>query len=195
MTSIYAPIITADDVETAVKATLRLWCTTYTDEVGRQKSVTLPPVNYYGGTEVDLSNVNTFPALAVVCPGLVGEPIRHGDGTQDAVWAVGVGVVVADVMASKALVAAKLYGAAIRTLMIQHGSLGGFAAQTVWTDEQSASEGYELDRWVASCTLMFDVRVNAVADRFGGPTTPPADPTVGVTEGSVAMTGITLTHF
>ena len=190
--SLYGPIITADDVETAVKTTLRAWCTTYTDEVARQKGVDLPPINYYGGTEIDLSNVNSFPALAVVCPGVVGEPLRHGDGTQDAIWAVGVGVIVAETVAYKALTLAKLYGAAVRALLVQQGSLGGFAVQTFWTDEESASEGFELDRWMASCSLQFEVKVAAVVNRFGGPTSPPANPTVPLTGPAVASTSFTL---
>lgn len=194
MTSLYGPIVTADDVEAAVKTTLRAWCTTYTEEVARQKGVTLPPINYYGGTEIDLSDVNTFPALVVVCPGIVGEPVRHGDGSQDATWAVGVGVVVAETVAYKALTLAKLYGAAVRALLVQQGSLGDFAVQTTWTDEESASEGFELDRWMASCTLQFEVTVTAVVNRFGGPTTPPANPTVPLNGPAVATTSFTLGH-
>lgn len=195
MTSIYGPIVTGDDVEAAAKTTIGLWIPAYVDEVARQKGATLPPVRHYGVTYPDPGDTGSqYPSLAIYSPGITGEPIRHGDGRQDATWALGVGVVVADTVNYKALRLAKLYGAALRALLVQKGSLGGFATSTQWVDEETTSLGYELDRWIADCTLMFEVRVNAVVNRFGGPTTPPPDPTVPIVEGTVQSTHTTLTR-
>jgi hypothetical protein len=126
-----------------------------------------------------------LPAVIVVSPGLNGPPMERGSGQVDAVWAVGVGVVVAAKTSDDAQRLAKLYGAAVRSLLVQKGSLGGFATSTTWTDEETTPYAFDATKAVAQCVLMFEVYVSGVVSRFGGPATPPVDPTAPATVGTV----------
>lgn len=195
MTTLYQPIVTGVQVRDALTATIQAWANAYTDEVGRQHSVTLPPIRTYG---VSLGMLPTgevadeLPACVVVAPGIAGDPVRRGTGDQDATWAVGVGVVVADLSADPALDLAALYAAAVRALLVQHGSLGGFARGTTWLDEEYVEVAYERDRVVAAGNLKLEVEVAAVVNRFGGPTVPPVDPTVPLPTVAVATTSVDL---
>ena len=188
------------DVVAAARATAALWINTYTDDVGRQRSATLPPVRKYGiNLAVGENGIitpdpeNEYPAMSFSCPGLYGEPERHGNGTYEATFALGVGCVVADTSKDAALTGAGWYGAAVAELFTQQGSLGGFAVETTWLDRETVPIGYELDRFVVASTNMFVVRVGGVLHRFTGPRTPPVDPTVAPAgEPLVASTGVTV---
>lgn len=193
MTDVFGSFVTGADVESAVRSTLTLWMPAYTFEVARQKSTTLPPIRVYGQSLATLPTgevADELPAVIVVAPGLNGDPVERGDGAVDATWAVGVGVVVSAQTSDMAQTLAKLYGAAIRGLLVQKGSLGGFATGTSWTDEETTPYGYDTVKAVAQCILMFEVQVPAVVNRFGGPAVPPPDPTVASTVGAVSVVHI-----
>lgn len=193
MTGLFGPIVTEADVRAAAIATIRLWLPAYTDEVARQKTLTLPTIRTYGTTG-NPAEPDEMPGCFVIAPGLIGKPERHGDGTHSVLWALGVGVLVADTTFDAAIATAGAYGAALRALLVQHGDLGGFAQETTWADEETRPLAYERDRAVASASLMFEVRLASVVNRFGGPLTPPADPTVPTPTTQVAGTGVTLTR-
>ena len=178
MTTLYGPVVTGGDVRKAVRDTIVAWSDSYVDELARQVGIALLPIRTYGIFGGPSYPVDELPACVIVAPGLMGAPERRGDGSFDALWAVGVGIVVADVTADLAVARAEPYAAAIRALMVQQGGLGGFAEETTWTDEETVPIAYERDRVVAAASLQFEVVVNNVVTRWAGPTVPPADPTV-----------------
>jgi hypothetical protein len=188
--SLYLPVVTAKDVRDALKTTIGLWADVYTDELGRQKGIVLPPIKRYGVSGDPGLPAEEYPACVIVCPGLAGDPERHGDGTFTAPWAVGVGIVVKDLTIDRATDVTDVYIAALRALLVQQGSLGGFAAETTWLDEEIAPLAFERDAAVVAGSLQFRVLVPDVICRFGGPTTPPADPDVPVIPPAVTHTGV-----
>jgi hypothetical protein len=72
---------------------------------------------------------------------------------------------------------AKIYGAAARSILLQHQALGDFGAQGVeWIDESYDDLVTEEDRVVRASFGIFQVKVWDVVTRFSGPTDPIPDP-------------------
>jgi hypothetical protein len=71
-----------------------------------------------------------------------------------------------------------LYTAAVRTLIVQHPSLGGLATATEWRDESYNNAPVEVQRTGQAGLLEFSVYVDDIVSTRGGPATPPPDPTI-----------------
>lgn len=192
VSTVYGRVITGGEVRKAVRDTIVAWADTYVDEMGRQVGLVLKPLRIFGMFGGPTFPPDQIPGCVIVAPGIVGDPERRGDGTVDVRWAVGVGVIVADATAELAIARAEPYGAALRALLVQQGSLGGFAVETTWVDEETTPIAYETDRAVAASSLQFEVQLRAVMDRWAGPTVPPADPTVEQDLTTVVTTNPTL---
>ena len=190
MTSIYGTFLTGEDVEQAVRATIATWVDAYVAEAERQKGVTIPPIRHY-----DLAapqDPGQMPAIVVRCSSLLAEPERYGDGTYDATWGVGVGVVVAHETRDGSRALCQVLTAAVRALLVQQGGLGGFAEATEWLDEEVTEIAWTTDRSIHGGSIQVAVHVRAVADASGGPTVPPSpDPTAPVSYVAVSSTHIT----
>jgi hypothetical protein len=72
---------------------------------------------------------------------------------------------------------AKIYGAAVRAIMLQKPSLGGVSSGIEWYDESYRDVSVDQQRTVRSAVLTFQVWIDGVVVRGAGPTTPiPPDP-------------------
>jgi hypothetical protein len=172
VTSSYGRIVTGGAVREAVRATIRTWLPTYTAEVERQTGRALPTVRSYGsGLPVEFPD-GYLPGIVIVAPGLVSEPTRTGAGRFDAVWAVGVSVVVACPDREAAYTQAEDFTAALRALMVQQGSLGGLADGLDWISEEVSEVAGTTERSIHAGLLEFAVNVPGVMDAFAGFTTP-----------------------
>jgi tetrahydromethanopterin S-methyltransferase subunit B len=80
-----------------------------------------------------------------------------------------------------------LYIAAMRALVIQHKSLGGFASDTVWMAERYDEIASDDARTIMAGVAQFDVYVEAVT-KATGPTKPSADATLPPGEWPTAET-------
>lgn len=190
MTSTYGPIITSGDLQKAVETTIARWVDAYVAEVERQKSLTLPPVRHYDVAAPQTPDL--MPCVVIRAGGLIGEPERHGDGTYDAAFGVGVGIVVADETRDGARALCQAYTAAIRTLLLQQGSLGGFAEASEWLDEDVTEIGWTTDRSIYGGSVQIAVYVRAASDASAGPLLPPTpDPTTPLSLVAVSSTHIT----
>lgn len=190
MTSTYGPIVTSADVQAAVDATLRLWIDAYVAEVERQKSIVLPPVRGYDTAAPQTPD--EMPAVVIRSGGLIGEPQRHGDGTYDVAFGVGVGIVVAAETRDESRNLCQLYTAALRTLLVQQGGLGGFAEASEWLDEDVTEIAWTTDRSVHGGSIQLAVYVRAAADATAGPLAPPSpSPTAPLNLVAVSSTHIT----
>ena len=178
MSTLYGQVTTGGDVRAAVRATIELWSDAYIYEMSRQVGFDLLPLRSFGMFAGPDYPPDRTPGCVIVAPGVIGEIEQRGDGLVDVRWAVGVGIVVADATAEDAMVRAEPYGAALRALLIQQGSLGGFAEETTWLDEETVPIAYEVDRTVAASSLQFSVQLRGVVNRWAGPFVPPVDPTV-----------------
>lgn len=179
--SIYRPIITGADVQAAAMDTLQLWMPAYVAELERQtgrepRSVPLPKTWKHTTEKLQRWPEDQVPAVIVVSPGTEGDPLVNGDGTYDVAFVLGVGVIVAARDQPSANDLVKLYAAAIRTLLVQHASLGGFASGLVWSDEKYDGLPADYLSVGAGAELTFFVAVSGVMSEDGGPGDPPDDP-------------------
>jgi hypothetical protein len=178
--TIFGRIVTGSHVEDAAEATLRLWIPTYIAEIERQTgrdAGTLPtPRSWSLVSEFGLDPEDQFPAIVIESPGLVESPGRDGRGTYRAAWDLRIGVVVAarDERATRRL--STTYAAAIQAALLQHPSLGGFAADTSWLDTRYTPIADDAGRTLAAGRTYFRVDVDDVVTAKAGPAVPNVDP-------------------
>lgn len=194
-TSAYGSILTGDDVHAAVAATISTWAPSYVAEMSRQKGIVLPAIRNFGNEQDITPNlpIDAFPVCVIVTPGTTSPVEVRGDGTVAVWWALGVGVVVADVHYDAAQQQAHLYTGLLRTLLLQQRALGGLATDTRLESEDVSELAWNTDHTVFSGRIELAVRLTSIANRSAGPATPPADPLVADTLPTVATTGIALT--
>jgi hypothetical protein len=177
--TIYGPIVTGQDVRDAAEATIKLWLPAYLAEVGRQKALDspLPLFRSYNPalTFSDRAEYEQLPQCIIVAPGLAAPPRRDGRA-YEATWAVGVGIVAMADTWEHTLVLGELYAAVVRSIMVQHRSLGGVATNTVWTDEKYDQIEGDNESELVGAIVNFDVTVENVVDSGAGPTSPPEQP-------------------
>lgn len=188
----YGTIVTEKQVRAAVKAHLLEWTPAYLAELARQDGLAdnaYPLFRSYvsSGDAIETWPEDQLPACVIVAPTLAAPPERNGRHFS-AQWLVGIGVVVSanDREATADLVGQ--YTAAVRGAMTQHGSVGGFAEETVWLDERYNELGNDGSRTIAAGRNLFRVTIPKVMQVYGGPMQPPAsqvapdpDPTVATT--------------
>jgi hypothetical protein len=168
-------IITATDVEDAVFATLKPRLTYYLDQLG------YPDIRRYT-RKVRFTKwpEDRCPAVIVRCPGTAEDPTRRSAG-HDARWAVGVAAIVSANTEENTDKAAKLYGGLIRAILLQEGSLHGFARGTDWVGESFDEIPSTADRTLGSAECLFWVEVENVVNAKelplmpGGPLPNPTD--------------------
>jgi hypothetical protein len=179
----FGPIVTAADVRNAVQSTISLWSRTYLDEMARRdgqstrssdQTPTLPDFRSYPDAfEAVGFPEDQLPSCALIVPGLTRKPERKGRGAVTAPWSVGVGVVVSAPDRARTIRLAELYTAAVRTLLVQHPSLGGFASGVTWLGERFTPPGGPAgQRTFVAGVLQFEVTVDEVVDTGQGPTQP-----------------------
>lgn len=174
---IFNPIISGAQVEGAVIHTLDTWLPTYLRELelqyGRPLNQIKPPRSYTTRNRFTSFPEEQMPICVVVSPGLRGRPLMTGDGNFRAPFRIGAGVIVSATDQPTTNDLAKLYGAAIRSIMIQQGGMMGLASQTTWEDESYDDVPIpDADRTIMSVQVVATVEVEAVVNRWAGPTDP-----------------------
>lgn len=182
----FGRIITRGDVERAALATLKLWMPAYLAELERQQGrdpESLPRVRrWFILDELADVPVGGGPTIAIVSPGLAGDrPNAGNDGKYDARFRLGVGIFLGarDQEASHDL--AGIYVAAIRSILVQHPTLGDVAAGIEWLEESYDDLGTPAgssprEDQLAAGRVLVAVTMREVVDPFAGPAEPPDDP-------------------
>jgi hypothetical protein len=178
---VFGPIVTGRTIRMAVKNTVRLFFPDYIAEVadhaGLERGV-LPTFRAYLSA-LDMDNLGAegqIPACVTVAAGIMGEPTKR-NRHYHARWAVAVGAVVIGQDRENTMEHAELYAAALRTLIIQHPSLGGVAEGVDWLGERY-NELPNVDlRTLAAGSVQFAVDMVDVVDSSAGIDAPTADPT------------------
>ena len=169
------PVIGPADVADAAEATLRLWLPSTLHELGHAKGIALPePSDYRQVPTADAILAVEDVTLAVACPGVTGDPHKSGRGALSATYVLVVSAFVRgpDYRETSQLVSA--YGVAIRTVLLQHPSLGDFASSTTWTAEDVAPVGDSKSaRTLQLAAEEFAVVVDGVTDARAGYLEPP----------------------
>lgn len=182
----FGRIVSADQVEEAVRDTLRRWMPTYIAEVERQRGwepgFLNPAIWYHAAHQFDRFNEDALPAVIVICPGLADRPTRDADGVYLCRFGLAVGIVGGAIDRDETDEAVKAYGAAVRACLLQQSALGDFGADgIVWLGESYDELPMEDSRTLIGGRLSFTLDVDDVVTKLAGPvqtTTPPVDPYV-----------------
>lgn len=179
--SIFGPVVTGQDVVEAAVATIKRWSPDYLAEIaahsGRARG-DLPAFRSY----VPMIDLNKFsedqvPACIVIAPGTIETPVKRSKQVQ-ARWGLGIGCVVSGQNDANSYELATLYVAAVRMMMLQQKSLGGFAEGVNWISERyDALPDIDMRSFTAG-VLQFGVDVNNTVDPTQGPRQPSVDVTV-----------------
>lgn len=173
---VFGPIITSNAVRKAVEATVKLWLPTYTAEVVAQAGLPRAPLpdirSWKSWPDFYVWPEDQFPACVVVSPGTNGEPEMHN--RQITVpWTAGVAIVVSAKDAESTADLIGYYAAAVRALLVQNGSLGGFAVETSFMAERYDEHPLpDQGRTVRTAMVTVSVLVEGINNRYGGPPTP-----------------------
>ena len=176
-------IVTAADVEDAARSTIETWQDTYLGELARQHARdpdALPAIRSWNvSAEFSDFPAAQLPSAIVVAPGTAAVE-RRASG-YEATWTLGIAVVVSAATEADTDRLAKLYAAAIRAAIVQHGSLGGIAESTQWTGERFddvAPDPADAERTLVAAQVTFAVTVADVINPALGILEPP-DPPIG----------------
>jgi hypothetical protein len=177
--SIFEAIKIADTLEEAVRDTLMAWFKTYLREFELQASLTrdvLPePRTITIANDLDQQAANQLPAVVIVSPGLSprNRPKQEGDGSFRVWLAVGIGVFASGASRQDTAKLIRYYTAIIRTIILQHQSLGGVADGCEWFDESyDDAFNFSDEETVGAGQVVFEFEVAGVVNRYGGPAAP-----------------------
>lgn len=179
--NIFGPIVSGHDVEVAVRDTITKWITTYLAEVerhtGREVRSMSPFRSYVHSITLELAAGDQTPGCVIVVADTDEPPKKHGDGSHDATFSVGLAAVVSARDRVSTMALAKAYALALRMILVQQGSLGGFAQSCRWVDEAYDEAPVDPgEQTVAVGMVQFLVVVRSVVSSADGPITVPADP-------------------
>lgn len=196
---IYGTVLSARDVRQALLATIQTWSAQYIAEIASITGLNLQP---FGSWEAVYDNRALPPDQTAACWATClttdpkRPPHREGDGTYTAVWIADANIVCYGTSWDEAADLVGAYTSAVRALVLQHGSLGGFASNTRWLGEASKEIEHQRTRTVQVATASFAVTVTGAVNTLVGPKTPsPATPP-GTSGGpTVASTSVAVADY
>jgi hypothetical protein len=193
MGTVFGPTVSGREVEFAALQTLRYWFETYLQdrelETGREPGSVARPRVYRVVNEFDDKNPeDQTPFIGIISDGIARAPRQAGKGTFMATWNLGIGVVIeASTDEASQTILKDIYCPVIVKIMLQKQSLrdwtdpdaNPFTAGIDWLgmSYDSVAFGNE-ERTLWTGALMFEVTVDNVVNRYGGPNTP-TDPVPG----------------
>lgn len=195
--TVFGAIITDDQVEDAVLATLKKWLPTYMSEVERQVGLDAGyykrPVesSYIARSDFDKWPEEMLPAIISISTGLEDDPVKDGYGHIRGHFLIGVAGIVSSIEKLETRRYAYRLGAAVRGALVQHPSLDLALGGRVRGVELVGGRNNELppedERTIWASRQVFDVEVGdflstsgpAADDPLPDPTDPwPDDSTV-----------------
>ena len=171
---IFGPIVGGHTIQEAIYSTLHTWLPAYIAEFNRVLGgqILTVPTEY----RIKPDHRNLTPkveaSVFVSCPGTSKQPQRHGHQTR-AVWNPQVSLCVNGTMdwqETQAITFA--YGAAARTAIAQHESLGGIAESTMWMGEVYKEKEHLSNRTIGLILIDFEVTTATTLDIHAGPPSP-----------------------
>lgn len=179
--TVFNTILVASQLEEATLETLQRWIPTYLREVERQLGVVINstpvPALFTNRNSFDVLPGEKFPKVCAISPGLENTPTMNGTGQYRATWRMGVGAAIAADTEPQGNQWAKIYGAAIRAIMLNYPSLGGLAEAVRWEDELYEDLAIpNQNQLFKTAGVYFTIDCNNVATRWSGPETPDEEP-------------------
>ena len=184
---IFGPIVGGHTIQEAIYTTLQTWLPTYIAEFNRVLGgpVLKVPQTYRVKPEHRNLTPEVEASVFVSCDGTKTRPERHSHQTR-AVWNVKVSLMIngsMDWQETQAITFA--YGAAARTAIAQHESLGGIAESTMWIGEEYLEKEHLSNRTLGLIVIDFEVTTAATLDVRAGPPSPQYAATGATTDPSV----------
>lgn len=179
--SIFGAISIATDLEQAVLDTLEKWFQTYLIEFELQTGLIKKntdathyplPKSWLKADQVDRAAADAMPSIVVVSPGLSGRnaPRQEGDGSFRVFFSIGIGVFVGANNRPDTMHLVRVYTAIVRTILLQHQGLGGFADGCQWLDESYDNNfPFTDDQSISAGQVVFEIEVAGIVNRYGGP--------------------------
>ena len=209
MTALYPPpqpdvfgqILSAAHVRGALLSTIQLWSPTYIAEVSATSGIAMAP---FGTWEAIYDNRALPPDQTAACwvtctttnPRM--PPERQGNGTYRAWWLAEANIVAYGLAWDQAADLISLYMAAVRSAVIQHRDLGGFADDTRWLGEATKEVEHSPNRTIETGVVQFRVTVNGMTQDGFGPAAPSTasltqpGPTILTTPVTIASQPVTI---
>ncbi len=189
--TIFGPLIDNDDVEKAVGDTIGYWIDSYLAEKERDKGLTVGqiarPRSYLQTYDADNWPEGQLPAIAIVCPGTVGNLELHGSGEISAWFDVTVNAMLEGTSEADARKIAAIYASSIGTLVMQKQGLNGAAGPSFATDVNPLGWTINLadidNRTLATGSVRFHVLVDEIMNSNDGPVTLPSPPEAAPPDG------------
>lgn len=176
----FGPIKSGLQVEQALTTTVQQWASTYLAEAAAQHGIErtkLPLFRSYSSKLVIAKAAeDQMPACVIVAPGTASTPVRNS-GRVTATWSAGVGCIVSGKDEVSTYNLARIYVAALRTLLLQKSDLGGFAAGVDLVSERYDDLDSKQLRSLCAGVVQLYVQVNNITDTQLGPLAPATDPT------------------
>ena len=166
----FGPIIGGTSVQEAVYNTLQEWLPSYIAETNRQlgSAVLQNVTEYRHRPEFRTLPKDVQCAILVVVPGTSGTPANYQDSTR-ANWKVEIDAFIygtKDWQETQALTSA--YAACIRTCIVQHRDLGGFAETSKWMGEAYFEGEHTALRTTGLAKINLEVTVGNNVTPFAG---------------------------
>lgn len=182
---VFGPLVTDEDIQVAVRDTIKDWLETYLAAIERHVGLeprSLPlPRSYVleDSDQLRKGPEDQLPCIAILAPGTARAPEMDGEGNYRAAVVISVSAIVSagglDSQANTSRLA-KRYRKALEMLLVQQGSLGGFATATVFKGWSTNDLKPEDNRTIAAGMNLFEVLVPNVVQRGAGLKAPPEDP-------------------
>lgn len=201
MTTIYGPVVSPAMVEREVVAILKAWSPAYLDEIARQvrgNAQALQPVKRWRRISRFPTEIpdEQLPLAATVSNGTAETPFRNGRA-YDTWVVIEHGILVAGGGPDAEEDASDLaddYGIAHALLLLQKAAqTSALISQVLWRG-YNPSVRFSQDETYAATVHTFWVHVEGTLRVWGGPDTPPADPTQPISDlGTVQEVDLTVT--
>jgi hypothetical protein len=179
--AVFKNILVASAIEEATINQLVKWLPTYIREVERLTDLPvgeIPYPKYYTNrNSFDVQPGEDWPKVVVLSPGLADAPVAKGDGQYYASWRLGVGVACAATNESLANMLARVYGAAVRAIMVHKQSLNGIAQVVRWVEESYDDLPIPSQNMLfRAAAVYFTVECENVVTKWAGPAEPDEEP-------------------
>lgn len=195
--SVFGPIFVGHELEKATLSTLAAWFPTYLREVELQleleEGMIPSPRTYTTRNEFATFPEDQMPICVVISPGLAGEPHKEGNGTYSGWFSLGVGVLASAKTEEDTNFLSKVYGAVVRSIMLQKSNLGGICSGIEWADE-SYDDLPDIDqtRSIRAARWIGLAYIDNIVNSYAGPLDPPpGHPSSGdwpiITSGSIIV--------
>jgi len=158
---------------------LKAWMPVYIQELelqlGRERGKVPVPRSWMIAGELEQLRENQLPGILVRSPGIANLPTHNGEGGYTAAWQLDLTGLISALDQDSTRAVAKLYGAAMRGIIVQKPSVNDFAINTVWTGESyNDLPSPDGERNLTLVTVNCNMIVEDVVNRMGGPRTYPS---------------------